>query len=579
MNVTRLKGFFLFLLVSIATLTGHPVGTSLAKNITQMSHDEMVEHYEECKENLKNDPCAICRGMQAISVADTFSCAPVEISVRYPYAFRCTTPPYLPQEPPIESEGKVIFTLRHLGCLETTYFDVDKKEVQAYWITAFNPGVPPPVTVESATARFRIWGGRSWKYASVQNVEDVIITIDDDEYFTAACEEMGQTYFISPGIPKIRFRYENVIPVGWKLYAPEEYIIISSMAPYNKRTPNPCAGFEKGIQEGEFRAVLSLLEQTPWIAEDAEVEVVISFMPTPGLSVTPAEAYQATGPDKEGKFTPPEKSFTLTNKGNQPLDYFVSANQNWIHLRNAKGRLGAGQSVEVLAILDADILNKMDEGTKTGQVDFRNLTDSKENTFRAVTVEKVERWRVRIDGWDTLYFGDMLLSGGVKAKWRVQAEFEIVDGKYRNGQGRAGFLAPEVHSNPPGVYDCQFYKGTYLDSKGNVNSTPFIAREAFPVPGQALGSSVKMEFPGNLYYLDFFCIMDTDRAKEAFGAQKYSAFTPEERERMSRKIVEQKNARPLPSGSLVLPLKDGWGKSEGRTESFDAHTITIEQLE
>ena len=161
----------------------------------------------------------------------------------------------------------------------------------------------------------------------------------------------------------------------------------------------------------------------------------------------------------------------MTNKSNQPLDYSASADLNYVHLRNAKGRLGAGQSVEVLAILDTAVLSKMDEGRKTGQIDFRNLTDSKGNTFRTVTVEKVERWRVTMDGWDTLSFGKSLLSGGVKANWRVQAEFDIVDGKYRNGQGRAGFLAPEVHSNPPGVYDCQFYEGTYHDSKGNVNPT------------------------------------------------------------------------------------------------------------
>ena len=87
-----------------------------------------------------------------------------------------------------------------------------------------------------------------------------------------------------------------------------------------------------------------------------------------------------------------------------------------------------------------------------------------------------------------------------------------------------------------------------------------------------------MEFPGNFYYLHFFCIMDADRAKEAFGPKRYSAFTPEDRVRISRKIIGQTEARPLPSGSMVLPLKDGWSRSYGRTESMDAHTITIERL-
>ena len=148
---------------------------------------------------------------QAISVADTFSCAPVEISARYRYAYRLTPHPNLPQQPPIAEEGKVVFTVHFLGCLETKYFDLDKKEIQAYTIEAFNPGEPAPVRVESVTARFRIWGGDRWKYASVQNLEDVVITIDDRRYFTAMCEEMSQSYSMGLGSPKIRFRYENVI--------------------------------------------------------------------------------------------------------------------------------------------------------------------------------------------------------------------------------------------------------------------------------------------------------------------------------------------------------------------------------
>jgi hypothetical protein len=293
------------------------------------------------------------------------------------------------------------------------------------------------------------------------------------------------------------------------------------------------------------------------------------------LAVTPGDGLTAYGPDAEGKFTPSSKSYSLKNTGRSALDFAVDKGKDWVDIAPAAGTLAPGAERRVTVSVNdrARALKKPDRDT----VRFVNKTSSSGDTTRPVEVTTSERWRITVKGWDTLYFGDNVLAGGLKAHWRIVLDLIVEGDRLREGRGTAGFGRHESHSEPPGVYDCVALAGTHLDAARTRQPTPYIRQTGFPVTGTMAGRTVKLTFaPGNYYVLGYHCVMDTDRAAQAFADRKLP-IRPEDRVRTSRIQVSEQDVRHLPSG-LTTRLVDGWTESVGRTTSFDAHTIQVQQL-
>lgn len=293
------------------------------------------------------------------------------------------------------------------------------------------------------------------------------------------------------------------------------------------------------------------------------------------LAVTPDDGLMAFGPDDQGRFAPSSKRYTLRNTGASTIDFAVAGSKNWLDAAPGSGSLRPGAEAAVTISLNdnAQTLTKPDRDT----VRFTNQTSGRGDTTRSVELGRRERWRITVDGWDTLTFGDAVLGGGLRARWRIVLELNVEGGKLREGHGSAAFGRHETYSTPPGVYDCVPLAGSHLDAGLTRHPTPYIRQSAFPVTGSVAGRSAKLLFaPGNYYVLGYHCVMDIDRVLEAFAARNLP-IRPEDRVRSSRTDVSAKDVRQLPS-ALTVQLNDGWTRSVGRSSSFDAHQIRVERL-
>ena len=292
------------------------------------------------------------------------------------------------------------------------------------------------------------------------------------------------------------------------------------------------------------------------------------------LVVSPSDGLKSSGPDKNGRFNPSSKTYTLKNAGKSSIDYNISKTKKWLDLSKTKGTLGPGASTTFKVSINenAKTLKKDDSDT----VKLANLTNGQGNTSRQVKLLREQQWRVVFAGWNTLSFSDKILGGGLKVDWVVMVDFKIREGKYEAGKGRAYFRKLESHSHPPGVYDCVPLKGVYRGEKGNRYPTPYIANESFNVPGVKKGSWVSLELPGNFYVVGYHCVMNSDRAKEAF--EGVGAIRAEDRVKMSRKEASIKDVRYLPSGNKKIPLREGLYKEFGHTKSIDAHRIWVHRV-
>ena len=315
---------------------------------------------------------------------------------------------------------------------------------------------------------------------------------------------------------------------------------------------------------------------------DGNVSVKIGFGPMiePGLQVSPPDGLTASGPDRKGAFKPDRKTYKLTNTGKDTIQYKVHATQNWVTLSKKSGVLSPKSSAQVTVGVNAAKAKNLPPTQRQDTVSFANTTNGKGNTTRPVKLVNKEKWQVTWVGWDTLFFGDNTLAGGLKPYWEVRVVFTIEDGKYKEGSGTARFLKFESHSHPPGVYDCVPLKGFAIDAQLKKHPSPYIKDQKFNVPGSSTSSSATLQMPKENYYLvDYDCVMDSDHAKVALG-KKFGQIGAKEKVKQSSKYksIEQ-NARLLPSGPQKIPLQDGWKQNFGETKSMDAHFIDVKRIE
>jgi len=188
------------------------------------------------------------------------------------------------------------------------------------------------------------------------------------------------------------------------------------------------------------------------------------------------------------------------------------------------------------------------------------------------------RWRLTISGHTTYRYGEPQLGAGLRMPWEVVIGFEVSDGAFALGHGRAQLIGEaEQLSHPPGWLSCHQVQGTYLDSSLTLHETPRIRFAAFPLAGEVDGQEVTLlpgyQPPGNYLAVTYECETRDARASNWFtfaerGKQVLGKRQDAERRADGNHLharVREVATLP-PEGSLTLPLVDGWRFSLGSAD-------------
>ncbi len=108
---------------------------------------------------------------------------------------------------------------------------------------------------------------------------------------------------------------------------------------------------------------------------------------TSKLSLSPNENLTTTK-NPTDSFNTSEKVYTLTNTGNDVLDWSVSVNQSWVSLSLSSGSLAIGDSTTVTVSINSTA-ESFTYGNYTAQVDFTNLDNGVGNAQKYVIYEVV----------------------------------------------------------------------------------------------------------------------------------------------------------------------------------------------
>lgn len=124
-----------------------------------------------------------------------------------------------------------------------------------------------------------------------------------------------------------------------------------------------------------------------------------------GLQVLPSTAAAFAGPSG-GPFLPVVVAYSLTNRGEAPLDYRASDDAPWLELGNAVGTIAPGGTAVVTAACNS-YASQIGDGIYQGEIVFTNLTDHAGDTVRRATLTVGQpqlhySWPLDVDpGWST----------------------------------------------------------------------------------------------------------------------------------------------------------------------------------
>jgi len=135
-----------------------------------------------------------------------------------------------------------------------------------------------------------------------------------------------------------------------------------------------------GLEPGLYQAEIMIISSDPCSPRLVPVTMVV----TPDdLSVSPVEGFEASG-SEGGPFEPQCMVYTLTNIGDQTVNWTTLEVESWLDISPYQGTLGPGQAVDVNVCIssDADLL---DPNLYTEMLTFKN-TDSNSIKPRAVVL-------------------------------------------------------------------------------------------------------------------------------------------------------------------------------------------------
>ena len=126
--------------------------------------------------------------------------------------------------------------------------------------------------------------------------------------------------------------------------------------------------------------------------------------PDHGMTVVPYGGLESSG-DVGGPFSPDSKSYTLRNLGSTPIEYSVSATQDWVTVEDGSGTIPGEDYVNVTVRISS-LAESLPAGNYEDTVSFINLTDHEGDTARDVTLQVgifdlQYQWMLSVDpGWE-----------------------------------------------------------------------------------------------------------------------------------------------------------------------------------
>lgn len=201
------------------------------------------------------------------------------------------------------------------------------------------------------------------------------------------------------------------------------------------------------------------------------------------------------------------------------------------------------------------------------------------------------RWQLRLSGHQSFVFGETGFGGGVRIPWEVVIEFQIRDGEYLIGSGRARWLDRVIAlSYPSGWFSCKPVDGTYLDSNLALHETPRVRFSGFPVAGELDAGRVRLQpgysSPGNYLAVTYECTTDNpvadnwfplaERGKQVMGKRQDA----ETRRDGVRQVARVREVAALPPVSQMdLPLQADWSFAQGSDDAASFVSYQLQRLE
>jgi hypothetical protein len=222
------------------------------------------------------------------------------------------------------------------------------------------------------------------------------------------------------------------------------------------------------------------------------------------LSVSPNDGFKSEGPDENGDFAPPYKTYILKNGGSIPLQYSVENKSSWIQPSPTAGTLGPGQSAKVTLSIDRSQAAGLPDGTYQDSVRFVNSTNGSGTTARPVELKKeeIQVWRATVTGFEVddklkpTLFKDKdgtrkTLHKKMRFDWELVGEFKLrkEKGKWKFDSGRvvSARATPVPDFTPPGIYTCQ--------TVACAGKPPVSTMAGDPIFGQLSGGNIRLSWP------------------------------------------------------------------------------------
>jgi hypothetical protein len=156
--------------------------------------------------------------------------------------------------------------------------------------------------------------------------------------------------------------------------------------------------FSNAIKNGLFRKTFktSLVDHC-----ESVFDIEIKFKPTYQLVVTPEDGFESSGLNPDGVFVPDSKTYTLKNRGNNPLNYKITKTANWLNISNPTGTLAPGNKTKITLSIN-ESAKKLKEEEYIEEVKFINVTDGSGNTSREVILDvgEEQKWRLFFTGYE-----------------------------------------------------------------------------------------------------------------------------------------------------------------------------------
>ena len=260
-----------------------------------------------------------------------------------------------------------------------------------------------------------------------------------------------------------------------------------SLADCNLAIDDSLTGYEfsKAIENGYFKKTF---KTNLGYCIESVFDVEIKFKPTYQLVVTPKDGFESSGPNPDGVFVPGSKTYTLKNRGNNPLDYKVTKTAQWLDVSNSTGTLAPGSKTSVKISIN-ESAKKLKEEEYKDEVKFINMTDGSGNTSRKVILEvgEEQKWRLFFTGyelrqyeipkWKTPDNKPIRFGGRFDYKLRVEFIIKKKKGKWKYKEGLVtiadinyGTLYDPTYWGTKNEKSKYFYKITSMKGK-NINGT------------------------------------------------------------------------------------------------------------